>query len=308
MLSALAVAANQNLHPLAAMLIGTIVGIGCGAIVGLLVSKGRVLPIIASLGMMNVYRGLTYMASGGAWVSAHQMPESFKRIATGRILGINTLIFIAIIIYIIAFYFVNYTRTGRQIYAVGSDPESAKVSGINTSRVLFLVYSIMGALAGLAGVLWVSKFASAQGDTATGYEMSVIAACVLGGVSMAGGSGKISGIIMGSILLGIINNALPLIRFLLLAAVYTRIDHTIVHVSQHPDQTACRQTKSFEEENLIWKSVTLLVIRNSASKSFLPVGMDAGPDTAGYTHNKCQSFALLPESEAVGKCNGNLHG
>jgi rhamnose transport system permease protein len=139
------------------------------------------------------------------------MPEQFKGIATGRILGINTLIFIAIIIYVISFYFINYTRTGRQIYAVGSNPESAKISGINNEKILFLVYVIMGALAGLAGVLWVSKFASAQGDTAMGYEMSVIAACVLGGVSVAGGSGKISGLIMGSILLGILQNALPLI-------------------------------------------------------------------------------------------------
>lgn len=212
MISALTVAAYQGLHPLLAMLLGTVIGAFCGSIVGLLVSKGGVLPIIASLGMMNVYRGLTYIISGGKWVSSYQMPASFKDIATGKVLGINRLIFIAIIIYIIAYYFVNYTRTGRQIYAVGSNPESAKISGINTIKIVFLVYIIMGALSGLAGVLWVSKFASAQGDTAVGYEMSVIAACVLGGVSMSGGSGKISGVIMGSILLGIINNALPLIK------------------------------------------------------------------------------------------------
>ncbi len=134
-------------------------------------------------------------------MSAHQMPDSFKAIATGSIFGINTLIFIAIIIYIVFYYFINHTRTGRQIYAVGSNPESAKISGINNDKILWMVYAIMGSLAGLAGVLWVSKFASAQGDTASGYELSVIAACVLGGVSIAGGSGKISGIILGSIFL-----------------------------------------------------------------------------------------------------------
>lgn len=212
MISALAVSSNTNLHPLLAILLGTLIGTVCEAIVGLLISKGGILPIIASLGMMNVYRGLTFMISGGKWVSAHQMPSSFKGIATGSILGINVLIFIAIIIYIIFYYFINHTRTGRQIYAVGSNPEAAKVSGINTGKVLWMVYTIMGALAGLAGVLWVSKFASAQGDTAMGYEMDVIAACVLGGVNIAGGSGKISGIILGSLLLGIINNALPLIN------------------------------------------------------------------------------------------------
>jgi rhamnose transport system permease protein len=212
MISALTVSVHQNLHPVLAILLGTVVGILCGGVVGLLVSKCSVLPIIASLGMMNIYRGLTFMISGGKWVSSYQMPQSFKAIATGRILGINTLVFIAIIIYVIFYYFVNYTRTGRQIYAIGSNPESARITGINNEKILFLVYIVMGALAGLAGVLWVSKFASAQGDTAMGYEMSVIAACVLGGVSMSGGFGKISGVIMGSVLLGILNNSLPLIK------------------------------------------------------------------------------------------------
>ncbi|MCX7711515.1 MAG: ABC transporter permease [Clostridia bacterium] len=212
MTTALTVKSNPGMNPLAAILLGTVVGIVCGAIIGLIIAKTNVPPIIATLGMMNVFRGLTFMISGGKWVSAHQMPTSFKAIATGSVLGINTLIFIAIIIYIVAYYFINHTRTGRQIYAVGSNPDSAKISGINNEKILFLVYTIMGALTGLAGVLWVSKFASAQGDTAMGYEINVIAACVLGGVNIAGGSGKISGIILGSLLLGILNNALPLIN------------------------------------------------------------------------------------------------
>jgi rhamnose transport system permease protein len=212
MVAALTVSAHPGLNPVIVIGIGIAVGSVCGILIGFFISKTNVLPIIATLGMMNVLRGLTYMISGGKWVSAHQMPESFKRIATGSIFGLNTLIVIAIVIYVIFYYFINHTRTGRQIYAVGSNPESAKISGINNDRILWMVYSIMGALAGLSGVLWVSKFASAQGDTASGYELSVIAACVLGGVSIAGGSGKISSIILGSILLGILNNALPLIN------------------------------------------------------------------------------------------------
>ncbi|MFC5404887.1 ABC transporter permease [Cohnella soli] len=212
MVAALTVKHNPGLHPVAAVLVGVGIGIGCGLVIGFLVSWMKILPIIATLGIMNVFRGFTFEASGGKWVSAHQMPASFKGIATGSFLGINNLILIAIVIYIVAYYFVSHTRTGRRIYAIGSNPDSAEVSGIRTGRILMLVYTIMGGLAGLAGVLWVSKFASAQGDTASGYEMSVIAACVLGGVSIAGGVGKISGILLGSILLGILNNALPMIN------------------------------------------------------------------------------------------------
>jgi len=212
MIAALFVGQFPDLHPIVSILLGTAIGLVCGNVLGFLVSKMGILPIIATLGMMYVFRGLTYMASGGKWVSAHQMPASFKGIATGSFLGINYLILTAVLVYIVAYYFVGHTRTGRQIYAVGSNPDSAKISGINTDKILWLVYSIMGGLSGLAGVLWVSKFASAQGDTATGYELSVIAACVLGGVSIAGGVGKISGVLLGAILLGILNNALPLIN------------------------------------------------------------------------------------------------
>lgn len=212
MVSAQVISANQGLNPVLILLLGTTIGMICGVINGFLVSKIGILPIIATLGMMNIFRGLTFRISGGEWVSSYQMPESFVSIATGKTLGINNLIVIAIVIYLIFFYFINHTRTGRQIYAVGSNPDSAKVSGINENKILLLVYSIMGGLAGLSGVLWVSKFASAQGDTASGYEMTVIAACILGGVSIAGGSGKISGLILGAILIGLLNNALPLLN------------------------------------------------------------------------------------------------
>lgn len=212
MIVAQTVSVYSGLNPFLAILMGTGIGIVCGVIIGFLVAKIGILPIIATLAMMNIFRGLNYTVSDGQWISSYQMPASFVSIATSKIIGINTLVFIAIIIYIVAFYFINHTRTGRQIYAVGSNPESAKVSGINQTKILLIVYSIMGGLAGLSGVLWVSKFASAQGDTASGYEMSVIAACILGGVSIAGGAGKISGVLLGAFLLGILNNALPLMN------------------------------------------------------------------------------------------------
>jgi rhamnose transport system permease protein len=176
------------------------------------IARFNVLPIIATLGFMNVLRGITYVISKGAWVSAYQMSEGFKLIATGSLLGVNNLILIAVAIFLVFGYFINHVRTGRQMFAVGSNPEAADISGIPRRRIVWLVYTLMGALAGLAGVMWVAKFASAQSDTALGYELNVIAAAVLGGVSVSGGSGKVSGLILGTILFGILNNALPLIK------------------------------------------------------------------------------------------------
>ncbi|MFT3849593.1 MAG: ABC transporter permease [Propionivibrio sp.] len=212
MLAASTVARWGDTPPLVAIALGMAIGLVCGSIVGLLVARGRVLPIIASLGLMNIFRGVTYLVSDGKWISANQMPASFKGIALASFLGVNALVWIALLVNVLAWWFLTWSRMGRQVYAVGSNPESARVSGIDIERTLYWVYALMGALSGLAGVLWVAKFASAQGDTAMGFELSVIAACVLGGVSIAGGSGKISGIVMGTLLLGILNNALPLIN------------------------------------------------------------------------------------------------
>lgn len=213
MITAQVVSSYQQIHPIFAITLGIIIGIVSGIIIGFLVAKLGILPIIASLAMMNIYRGLTFTVSDGKWISSYQMPDSFVGIATSKFFGVNMLVLIAVVIYFIFYYFVNHTITGRQIYAVGSNPSSAAVSGINQTKILLLVYTIMGGLAGLSGVLWVSKFASAQGDTAAGYELTVIAACILGGVSIAGGSGKISGVILGAVLLGILHNALPLLNF-----------------------------------------------------------------------------------------------
>lgn len=212
MSAALYVRGNEQASPVVALLIGVGIGLLAGVINGLLVGYGEVLPLIATIGMMNVYRGLTYIIANGAWVSAHQMNDGFKAIAFAEFLKINSLVWIAIITFILGAVLQGWTKVGRMIYSVGSNPEAARVTGVNVAQVKLLVYAIMGAITGLSGVLWVSKYASAQGDTAIGYEMNVIAACVLGGVSVNGGSGKVFGVILGTILLGILKNALPLLK------------------------------------------------------------------------------------------------
>tara|TARA_B100000614_G_scaffold27596_1_gene21535 strand:- start:2166 stop:3158 length:993 start_codon:yes stop_codon:yes gene_type:complete len=247
MVTAITVARVPGISPALAILEGTAIGVVLGMITGVLVARFDVLPVIATLGMMNVVRGLTYVVSGGRWISSYQMSTEFKAIATGRTLGVNNLIVIAVVTYLVFTYFINHTRTGRRIYAVGSNPAAAEVSGIPKRRLIFLVYAIMGGLSGLAGVLWVAKFASAQGNTAIGYELQVIAACILGGVSITGGVGKLSGLLLGTIMLGILANALPLINVspfwqmgiqgvVVLAAVLTN-----VMVRRNTERTALRR-------------------------------------------------------------------
>ena len=136
---------------------------------------------------------------------------SFKNFATSKFLGLNCVIWIIILCYVFFFWFMKWTRTGRKIYAVGSNPSAAEVSGINVKNINLLVYTIMGILAGLGGALQVSIYASAMPDMQYGGEMDVIAACVIGGVSMSGGRGTVVGAFLGSIILATIAKALPLV-------------------------------------------------------------------------------------------------
>ncbi len=212
MVSASVLKNNINTPPVLIVIIAIFVGLAAGSINGILISKFKILPIIATLGTMNAYRGLTYLISNGSWILQQDMSKSFMEIATGNVFGINNLILIAIVVVLCTYYFLGYVRTGRQIYAVGNSEESAAVSGINTKFTKFMVYALLGALAGLGGVLYICKYAAAQGETATGYELNVIAACVLGGVSISGGMGKVYGAVLGAILLGLLNNALPQLK------------------------------------------------------------------------------------------------
>lgn len=191
---------------------GVLVGVVVGVFNGLLISKGRILPIIATLGMQYIARAVCYLISGGDWVRAHHMSNDFLALTRTPILGINSLIWIAAVVYALLFLWITYTRWGRSLYAVGSNEEAATVRGIAVTRAKITAHGIMGALAGLAGVLWISRYGSAAHDTASGFELSVIASCVLGGVAVSGGAGKLLGVLLGALLIGVINNALPMLR------------------------------------------------------------------------------------------------
>ena len=169
-------------------------------------------PIIATLGTLSIYRGLVFLYSQGTWINAFEMPTSFKRLAKGAPLGLPNLVLIAILVAILVYYFLNYARAGRNIYAVGSNPDAAQMAGIRKQRVIFMVYVLSGIACGLAGVLWASRFEAAQTNTALGFELQTVVASVVGGVNIFGGSGTVPGVLLGALLLGVIENALTLVR------------------------------------------------------------------------------------------------
>lgn len=193
-------------------LIAMAIGILCGFLVGIVISRAAVPPIIATMGFMYIYRALAYLVGNSEWAGADAL-GAFKDFALGNILGLNNVIWVTVICYVVFFFFMKWTRTGRKIYAVGSNPSAAEVSGINVKNIKLLVYSIMGFLGGLGGALAVSIYASAQPNMQYGKEMDVIAACVIGGVSMSGGRGTVIGALLGSLILSVIAKALPIIGF-----------------------------------------------------------------------------------------------
>lgn len=193
------------------MALALVIGFLLGSVNGLLVSVARIPPIITTLATLGIFRGIVFLESGGQWVSAHKMTEAFRNLPHNAPLGISNLLLAAVLVVIAAAVFIRLTRTGREIYGAGGNRTAARYVGIPLARIDFLVYAISGVLVGLAGLLWVARYASAQNDTASGFELQTIAACVIGGVSMLGGSGTLVGVILGALFLGIVNNALPVI-------------------------------------------------------------------------------------------------
>ena len=212
MMVAFVVKQNPEMPILLAVVLGMALGTVLGMFNGLIITFGKVPPIIATLGTLSIYRGLVFYYSQGTWINSFELPKSFKLLSKGTPLGLPNMVIIAILVAVVVYYFLNYTRTGRDIFAVGSNPEAAQFAGIRKQRITFLVYLISGLLCGLAAVLWVSRFESAQTNTGLGFELQSVAASVVGGVSISGGVGTVPGVLLGALLLGIIQNSLTLIR------------------------------------------------------------------------------------------------
>ena len=182
-----------------------------GAFNGLLVWKLRLPPIVVTLGTMSIYRGAIYLLSKGAWVNENEMSRGFLAFPRIEFLGLSLLSWLALVVAAVFVLALRRSRVARDLYAAGGNPEAANYSGIDAGRMQFIAYTVCGAIAGVCGYLWVVRFAVAYTDIALGFELSVIAACLIGGVAIAGGIGSAVGVVLGCLFIGIIRSSLPLV-------------------------------------------------------------------------------------------------
>ena len=160
---------------------------------------------------MTIYRGIIFLLTNGKWINAHEMSAGFTGFARHVIFSLPVLGWIGILVAVIMSIVMARTTLGRAFFAVGGNPHAAVYTGINVGRTQFLAFVISGALAGLTGYLWIARYAVAYVDIAGGFELDVVAACVIGGISIAGGAGSVVGTILGALFLGVVKNALPVV-------------------------------------------------------------------------------------------------
>lgn len=203
---------DLGVNPWLAALIGIALGSVCGTINGLLISRFKLQPMIATLGMMSIARGAALTLAGGRTISGY--PPGFTWLGNGTIPGttIPVQIVFMLLLYVIAYYFMRYRRFGRALYSVGGNEEATRLSGINVFKYKTLAYTVSGALAGIASVVLVAKLNSAQSIAGQDYELDAIASAVIGGASLLGGKGSIWGTLMGALIIGVIRNGLNLLN------------------------------------------------------------------------------------------------
>ena len=187
-------------------------GIAWGALNGFLIAVVNLPPIVVTLGAMTIVRGTVFLVAGGRWVNSHEMTQAFLGLPQQELIGLPLLIWAALILAVLFTLFLGQTRTGRALYALGGNPAAALTVGLSAVRLKMLVYAVSGAVAGLSGALWVARFGIASSEIAVGFELQVIAACVIGGVSISGGIGSTIGVLLGALFLSLVNNALTIIN------------------------------------------------------------------------------------------------
>ncbi len=210
-----AVIATSYAHPgehnlIIPLSIGLFVGLACGFINGFIIAWNKIAPFIVTLAMMTITRGLALVYTNGRPVI--ELSDIYNKIGSGYIIGIPIPVIIFILIVLAGFFLLKYTKFGRHIYATGGNEMAAKISGVNTKRVIIWVYSLTGLLSGLAGIVLSARVMSASPATGQGYELDAIAAVVIGGTKLTGGVGSIAGTIIGALIIGVMNNGLDLLN------------------------------------------------------------------------------------------------
>lgn len=202
---------SWGMHPL----LGILLGLGTGALIGII--NGFMLtkmhmphPFISTLGMQNVARGLALIVTGAAPVSS--FPGSVQFLGSGTLGKVPVSIIFVALVALVFYVFLNRTATGKHIYAIGGNPEAAKLSGINIDRTLLIVYTICGFMAALGGIVQMGRVDSAFPLAGTGYELNAVASVIIGGASMKGGSGTVSGTLIGAMIIAVLNNGLNLLH------------------------------------------------------------------------------------------------
>lgn len=193
------------------LIFSVLIGACLGLFNGLLIWKLRIPSIVVTLGTLSIYRGLVYLVSGGAWVNSGEMSPAFQNFVRCSAFGISVLTYFALAMACLAFWFLKFTNTGRNFYAAGNNPAAASYAGIDVGRLQCLAFLLSGMISGLCGYFWVARFAVAYTEIASGFELQVIAACVIGGISITGGVGTVAGLVLGGLFLSIIKNALPVV-------------------------------------------------------------------------------------------------
>jgi inositol transport system permease protein len=187
--------------------VGLLTGLTCGLVNGVLVTRGGVAPFIVTLGMMTIARGLALIFSGGRPVA--NMSNELTALA-GDVFGVPIPVLCFAGVAFVAWFFLRHFRLGRHIYAVGGNENAARAAGVPVERVKLFAYGLCGLLTGLAGVVLAARITTGQPNAGQAYELDAIAAVVIGGTSLAGGVGTITGTLLGVLLIGVINNGLDL--------------------------------------------------------------------------------------------------
>ena len=189
-------------------LAGLGIGLGCGLVNGLLVSAGRVPSLVVTLATLYIFRGVDILIVGGGQVTASTLPGAFTGIPTATVFGVPDLAIAVAVVIGAAAYYLRSFRSGRELYAIGSNPDAARLAGIPIGKRVLGAFAVSGAIAGVAGVLWAARYGTVDSTAGTSYELTVVTAVVVGGVAIFGGSGSAVGAALGALLLATINSAL----------------------------------------------------------------------------------------------------